>query len=92
MSVPRDDRWTMWRVKARARSGATRLTANEWKKERRHATTYWQYVVTEAATATPRLTCIQNPAACFTLDEDIFATAYVVPEDRWRNLARESRE
>lgn len=34
----------------------------------------------------------QDPAACFTLDEGIFATGYVVSEEQWRDLVYESHE
>ena len=71
-------------VKARARTGAIRLTANEWKKARHFGADYWIYVVTNAATDTPALEFIPNPAAHFTEGEDIFATGFIIPEDRWR--------
>jgi superfamily II DNA or RNA helicase len=70
-------------VKARARSGAIRLSANEWKKARHFDERYWLYVITEAATDDPQLHPIQNPAAHFRLDEDIFATGFIIPESRW---------
>ena len=44
-------------------------------------------IVTEAAGATPQLHRIQNPAAHFRMDEDIFATGFIVPEDKWRDKA-----
>ena len=71
-------------VKARARSGAIRLSSNEWKKARHFDEKFWLYIVTEAATDTPQLYHIQNPAAQFQLDQDIFATGFIVPEERWR--------
>jgi hypothetical protein len=71
-------------VKGRARSGAIRLSANEWKKARHFGAKFWLYVVTEAATDTPELHCIQDPAAHFRMDEDIFATGFIVPEESWR--------
>jgi hypothetical protein len=71
-------------VKARAESGAIRLSANEWKKARHFADKYWLYIVTMAGTSEPQLHRIQNPAAHFTLDEDIFATGFIIPEDSWR--------
>lgn len=74
-------------VKARARSGAIRLTANEWKKARHFGEAYWLYVVTEAGTDDPTLERIQNPAARFREEEDIFATGFIIPEDRWRERA-----
>ncbi len=74
-------------VKARARSGAIRLSANEWKKARRHRNQYWLYIVTHAATDTPQLTRIQNPAANFTLGQEIFATGFIIPEEKWRGRA-----
>jgi len=42
------------------------------------------YVVTEAASDTPQLHCIQNPAARFRLDQDIFATGFIIHEENWR--------
>ena len=70
-------------VKARAQSGAIRLTANEWKKARRFGDKYWLYVVTEAGSA-PCLHRILNPAIVLQEGEDIFATGFIVPEERWR--------
>lgn len=71
-------------VKARARSGGIRLSANEWKKARRHGEHYWLYIITQAASDAPHLSRIQNPAQHFTLDEDIFATGFIIPEEKWR--------
>jgi superfamily II DNA or RNA helicase len=70
-------------VKARAQSGAIRLSSNEWKKARRYEDDYWLYIVTQAGTDEPQLQRIQNPAAHFEMDEDIFATGFIIPEDRW---------
>lgn len=72
-------------VKARAQSGAIRLSANEWKKARHFDDKFWLYVVTEAGTDSPQLHRIQNPAAHFTLDEDIFATGFIIPEGKWQD-------
>jgi superfamily II DNA or RNA helicase len=72
-------------VKARAQSGAIRLSANEWKKARRYGDDYWLYIVTQAGSDDPQLQRIQNPAAQFALDEDIFATGFIIPEDRWHD-------
>ncbi|HIP95970.1 MAG TPA: DUF3883 domain-containing protein, partial [Anaerolineae bacterium] len=71
-------------VKARARSGAIRLSANEWKKARHFGDKFWLYIVTQAAGDAPQLQRIQDPAAHFAMDEDIFATGFIVPEDKWR--------
>jgi superfamily II DNA or RNA helicase len=71
-------------VKARARSGAIRLSSNEWKKARHFDDKFWLYIVTEAASDAPQLHCIQNPAAHFQMDEDIFATGFIIPEENWR--------
>jgi hypothetical protein len=71
-------------VKARARSGAIRLSANEWKKARHFGKKFWLYVVTDAGTDAPQLHCIQNPAARFRMDEDIFATGFIIHEETWR--------
>jgi len=74
-------------VKARARSGAIRLSANEWKKARQFGDRYWLYVVTEAATDEPQLQRIRDPAGRFQVGEDIFSTGFIIPEDRWRERA-----
>jgi superfamily II DNA or RNA helicase len=71
-------------VKARARSGKIRLTANEWKKARKFEDQYWIYVVTQAASENPELTRIQNPAQTLEQGEDVFATGFEIPEKRWR--------
>jgi hypothetical protein len=75
-------------VKARARSGAVRISANEWKKARHFGEQFWLYVVTEAGGGSPQLHRIPNPAARFRIDEDIFATGFIVPEDRWQETVR----
>jgi hypothetical protein len=74
-------------VKARARSGAIRLSANEWKKARHFGNKFWIYIVTEAGTDNPQLHCIQNPAARFRVGEDILATGYIIQEKTWRERA-----
>jgi hypothetical protein len=71
-------------VKARARSGAIRLSSNEWKKARHFDDKFWLYIVTDAATDAPQLHCIQTPAVHFQMDEDIFATGFIIPEENWR--------
>jgi len=71
-------------VKARSRTGAVRISANEWKKARHFGEKFWLYVVTEAATDEPQMHPIQNPAAHFRMDEDIFATGFIIPEENWR--------
>jgi hypothetical protein len=74
-------------VKARARSGAVRISSNEWKKARHFGEQFWLYVVTQAGTESPQLHRIQDPATRFRMDEDIFATGFIVPEDRWQETA-----
>jgi hypothetical protein len=71
-------------VKARAQSGAIRLSSNEWKKARHFDDKFWLYIVTMAGTDAPELYRVQNPAAHFRMDEDIFATGFIIPENRWR--------
>jgi len=71
-------------VKARAQSGAIRLSANEWKKARHFDDKFWLYIVTMAGTDAPQLHRVQNPAAHFRMDEDIFATGFIVPEEKWQ--------
>jgi hypothetical protein len=75
-------------VKARARSGAIRLTSNEWKRARQWGNDYWLYIVADAGTQDPQLTRIQNPAAHFVEGEDIFATGFIVHEETWRAQAK----
>ncbi len=71
-------------VKARAQSGAIRLSANEWKKARHFGEKFWLYIVTMAGTDAPQLHRVQNPADLFRVDEDIFATGFIIPEEKWR--------
>ncbi|NIA10356.1 MAG: DUF3883 domain-containing protein, partial [Nitrospiraceae bacterium] len=72
-------------VKARAKEGSIRLSANEWKKAKRFQDQYWLYIVTNAGTQTPKLTRIQNPHQRFRVDEDIYATGYIIPFERLRD-------
>lgn len=71
-------------VKARAQDGAIRLSANEWKKAKRFQDKFWLYVVTFAGTSQPELERIQNPAKAFKVDEDIYATGYIIPKEKLR--------
>ena len=71
-------------VKARVRSGTMRLSVNEWYKARHFEDKFWLYIVTEAGTNTPQLHHIPNPALQFQVDEDSFATGFIVPEEKWR--------
>jgi hypothetical protein len=71
-------------VKARAQSGDIRLSSNEWKKARHFDEKFWLYIVTRAASDAPQLHRTQNPVAHFRMDEDIFATGFIVPEEKWR--------
>jgi len=71
-------------VKARARTGAVRISANEWKKARHFGADFWLYIVTGAKTETPELHRIQNPAGQFRMEEDILATGYIIQEEAWR--------
>ena len=74
-------------VKARARSGAIRLTNNEWKHARKFGEHFWLYIVTDAGTDAPQLHRIHNPAAQFVMGEDIVATGFMVDEETWRRKA-----
>jgi hypothetical protein len=74
-------------VKARARSGAVRISANEWKKARMFGDAYWLYIVTDAGSVSPVLTTLQNPATAFAEGEDIYATGYIIDEEKWRKRA-----
>ena len=72
-------------AKARARSGAIRLSANEWKKARHFDDKFWLYIVTDAGIDAPQLHRVHNPAAHFRMGEDIVATGYITHEETWRN-------
>lgn len=73
-------------VKGRAKIGEVRITSNEWKKARRFKDKFWLYIVTNAKTESPELKKIQNPSDEFKLDEDIYATGYVIPFDKWKDV------
>lgn len=75
-------------VKARARSGSVRISANEWKRARMFKDRYWLYVVTEASTDSPVLTRIQHPASEFAEGEDIYATGYIIDETTWKAVEK----
>jgi hypothetical protein len=77
--------WWAWRPLAsyRARSGAIRLSSNEWKKARHFGDKFWLYVVTEAGPDEPELHPIQNPAARFRVGQDIVAIGYIIHEETW---------
>jgi hypothetical protein len=68
-------------VKARAQDGSIRLSANEWKKAKRFQEKYWLYVVSFAGTSKPKLEKFQNPVKMFMVDEDIYATGYIIPKE-----------
>jgi len=78
--APEDIRYI--EVKARAKEGAIRLSSNEWKKAKRFKDKFWLYVVTSAGTSRPELNRIQNPASKFRVDEDIYATGYIIPKEK----------
>ena len=78
-------------VKARARSGAIRLSANEWKKARHFGDKFWLYIVTQAAADAPQLQHIRDPAAHFCMDESIFATGFIIPEENWQERTTNSQ-
>jgi len=69
-------------VKARAQSGAIRLSSNEWKKAKRFQDKYWLYIIINARSK-PELKRIQNPADKFKIDEDIYSTGYIIPKEKW---------
>ena len=75
-------------VKARARTGAIRLSANEWKKARHFGDKYWLYIVTQAGTDSPELHRIHDPAAHFREGEDIHATGFIIAEETWKEKVR----
>ena len=76
-------------VKARAQSGALHISANEWKKAQRFKEDFWLYVVTMAGSESPLLNRIQNPSKKFIMEEDLYATGYNVPYEKWANKVEE---
>jgi len=75
-------------VKARACTGAIRLSANEWKKARHFDDKYWLYIVTQAGTDSPELHRIHDPADHFREGEDIHATGFIIAEETWKEKVR----
>jgi SNF2 family DNA or RNA helicase len=69
-------------VKARAQDGSIRVSANEWKKAKRFQNKFWLYVVTFAGTDNPKLERYRNPEKTFKIDEDIYATGYIIPKEK----------
>ena len=69
-------------VKARSRTGAITLTANEWFMAKRLQDEYWLYIVENAASDTPELHTIQNPASRFRPEEVMGVVRYVIKD--WR--------
>jgi superfamily II DNA or RNA helicase len=74
-------------VKARAMEGAVRVSSNEWKKAKRFKDKFWLYIVTDAGSDSPQIKCIQNPAEELKLDEDIYATGYIIPLESWKAVS-----
>jgi hypothetical protein len=72
-------------VKARAHSGAVRISSNEWKKARHFGDKFWLYIVVDAGSSSPDLYRIQNPGNQFKMEEDIFAAGFIIPEDKWKS-------
>ena len=58
-------------VKGRKKTGAVKLTTNEWLKAARFCKAYWLYVVYHCESDSPRLIVIQDPFAHFTPSESI---------------------
>jgi len=73
-------------VKARALKGSIRISANEWKKANRFKDKFWLYIISNASTGNPELKRIQNPAEKLSIDEDIFATGYELPLEKWSQI------
>jgi len=57
--------------------------ANEWKKTRHFGEKFWLYIVVQAGTDAPQLHRVQNPAVHFQEGQDIFATGFLIPEEKW---------
>jgi hypothetical protein len=72
-------------VKARAGEGAVALTPNEWLMAHRLGEEYWLYVVSGAATSSPSLYIIGNPALNLSPEEEVRIVRYVVRD--WRGAA-----
>ncbi len=75
-------------VKARARTGAITLTANEWFMARRLQDEYWLYIVENATSDNPGLHTVQNPASRFRPEEVIGVVRYVIKD--WKNYECEN--
>jgi hypothetical protein len=43
-----------------------------------------------AGTDAPELHRVQNPAAHFKMDEDIFATGFIIPEENWQSKTQDA--
>ena len=54
------------------------------KKARHFDDRFWLHLIADA----PQLYCIQNPAAHSQMDEDVFATGFIIHEDSWREGTR----
>lgn len=76
-------------VKARACDGSIRISANEWKKAKRFQDKFWLYVVTQAGTDQPVLERYRNPEKTFRINEDIYATGYIIPKDKIKGAVSE---
>ena len=76
-------------VKARAGEGAVALTPNEWFMAHRLGKEYWLYVVANAATASPDLYIIGNPAQNLSPEEEVRIIRYVVKD--WKSAAERAR-
>jgi len=70
--------------KARSRTGAIILTANEWFMAKRLKDEYWLYIVENAASDRPELHTIQNPASRFRPEEVMGVVRYVIRD--WREV------
>lgn len=77
-------------VKGRAGVGPVVLTPNEWITAGRLGNDYYLYIVTNALSAAPTLTIIQNPAENVTPGQEVTVTHYVIPTEEWQRAGKEA--
>ncbi|MFB9993412.1 helicase-related protein [Deinococcus oregonensis] len=77
-------------VKGRAGVGPVVLTPNEWITAGRLGDGYFLYVVTNALSAAPQLTIIQNPAANLTPGQEVTVLHYVISTEEWQRAGQQT--
>ena len=71
-------------VKGRAGVGPVVLTPNEWITAGRLGDEYYLYVVTNALSASPTLTVVQNPAVNLIPGQEVTVLHYIIPTEEWQ--------